>query len=264
MQIANFFWLLAVLAGPTHAWGPHSHEVVAEIAARHLDPEARKEVEQLLGDRADLAMREVSTWADRVRNQARYRDTVPLHYVNFPRGTCNYVVRTSCRDGRCIVDELGRQVRRMADHRLTDGERAEAMAFVIHYVGDIHQPLHAGWSDDRGGNDFQVRVGRKGMNLHSLWDDFLARQAKLRVREHVDKLLATPILEGRLQWTRNRPVVWALESCHIVNSQIYPESAQIGDDYLQRVLPIAEERIELAGRRLAVLMNTVLAEARTQ
>ncbi len=256
--------LLSMLAVPAGAWGPHSHALVAEIAARHLEPKVRAEVEQLLGDRADLAMREISTWADEVRSQQKYRDTVPLHYVNFPRGTCNYLVRTSCRDGRCIVEELSRQVRRMADHRLTDGERAVALAFVIHYVGDIHQPLHAGWVDDRGGNDFQVRVGRKGMNLHALWDDFLARTAKLRVREHADKLLITPLLDGRLQWARNRPVFWALESCHIVNSVVYPESGQITDEYLQQMLPVAEERIELAGRRLAVLLNTVLSEASNQ
>jgi hypothetical protein len=252
--------LIPILLTPAlaWAWGPHSHELVAEIAARHLDPAPRAVVEELLGDRADLAMREIATWADRVREQPQFRGTAPLHYVNFPRDVCHYDARKYCRDGRCVVAAIGRYVAELADRDNSDRDRADALAFVIHFVGDIHQPLHAGWGEDRGGNDVQIRIDRKGSNLHALWDDTLARSARLRVREHADKLLASPVSAKRLAWSTAAPVLWAEESCRALAAGVYPDAPDISDAYMQRMLPLAEERIELAGRRLAALLNAVL------
>jgi hypothetical protein len=252
--------LIAALLFPVMvcAWGPHSHEVVAEIAARHLDPGARREVERLLGDRADLAMREIATWADRIREQPKFRDTAPLHYVNFARNACRYDAGKYCRGDRCVVAAIGRYVAQLADRDNSDQERADALAFVIHFVGDIHQPLHAGWGEDRGGNDVQVRIGRKGSNLHALWDDTLARSAGLRVREHADKLLASPLPARRMQWSDAAPAAWAEESCRVIAEGVYPATPDVGDAEMARMLPVAEARIELAGRRLAAVLNTVL------
>lgn len=244
--------------GAVLAWGPHSHEVIAEIAARQLDPAARRELERLLGDRADLAMRDIATWADQIREQPKYRNSGPLHYVNFERDVCHYDAQRDCRGGRCVVSAVADYVNRLSDRKASDADRAEALAFVIHFVGDIHQPLHAGWREDRGGNDVQVRIDRKGSNLHALWDDTLARRAGLRVREHADKLLATPIAKERLTWSYAAPALWAEESCQIIGKGVYPVSPDIDKAYVTRMLPIAEERIELAGRRLAVLLNTLL------
>ncbi len=251
--------LIPIVLVPTlaWAWGPHSHELVAEIAARHLDPAPRAVVEDLLGDRADLAMREMATWADRVREQPQFRGTAPLHYVNFPRDVCHYDAGRNCRGGRCVVAAIGTYVAQLADRNTGRQARADALAFVIHFVGDIHQPLHVGWGDDRGGNDVQVRVDGKGSNLHALWDDTLARSARLRVREHADKLLASPLTAKRVAWGDAAPVLWAEESCRALARGVYPDAPDISDAYMQRMLPLAEERIELAGRRLAALLNAV-------
>ncbi|PIV35334.1 MAG: hypothetical protein COS34_03210 [Lysobacterales bacterium CG02_land_8_20_14_3_00_62_12] len=251
--------VFAASALPALAWGPHGHQLVAEIAARQLEPGPRLAVEGLLGDRADLAMRDASTWPDEVREQPDYRATGPLHYVNFPRGQCHYRARRDCREGRCIVAAINHYVALLADRQASTPTRAEALRFVIHLVGDIHQPLHAAWKDDRGGNDFQVRIGREGRNLHSLWDDTLARLGGLNVREHADQLLQSPMPGARLQWNRQATVAWAEESCRAVVLGVYPASADIDPDYLARMRPIAEGRMELAGRRLAVLLNQVLA-----
>jgi hypothetical protein len=252
--------LIAALVCPVvaSAWGPHSHEVVAEIASRNLDPAARREVERLLGDRADLAMREIATWADRIREQPKFRDTAPLHYVNFARDECRYVAKKNCRGGRCVVAAIGKYVAQLGDRSASDRDRADALAFVIHFVGDIHQPLHAGWGDDRGGNDVQLRIGRKGSNLHALWDDTLARSAQLRVREHADKLLASPLRASQLQWSDAAPAAWAEESCRAIAGGVYPTSPDISAADMARMLPLAEDRIELAGRRLAAVLNAVL------
>lgn len=259
MRTLAVLWIVAAaLPLSALAWGPHSHELVAEIAARHLDSAPRRKVERLLGDRADLAMREFSTWADRIREQPKFRDTASLHYVNFPRDDCHFVATKHCRGGRCVVAAIDKYVAQLADLSASDGDRADALAFVIHFVSDIHQPLHAGWSDDRGGNDVQVRVGRKGSNLHAFWDDALARSAQLRVREHADKLLATPLPARQVQWSAAAPVAWAEESCRVIAQGVYPASSDISTADMARLLPIAEARIELAGRRLAAILNAVL------
>lgn len=245
---------------PVLAWGPHGHQLAAEIAARQLDPGPRREVSRLLGDRANLAMRDASTWPDEVRDQPAYRDSGPLHYVNFPRGLCHYEARRDCRKGRCIVAGIDRYVAVLADRKATTQARVEALRFVIHLVGDIHQPLHAAWADDRGGNDFQVRIGREGRNLHSMWDDYLVRQSGLTVREHADQLLKSPMPGAHLQWNAQATAAWAEESCRVVALGVYPAKPDIDSAYLSQMRPITEDRIELAGRRLAVLLNRILAE----
>lgn len=258
-RLAVLLLALTFAAAPAWAFGPHSHQLVAEIAARALQPDARREVERLLGDRAELAMREASTWLDEVREQPRYRHTAPLHYNNFPRGQCHYQPQRDCRKGRCLVAALGRYSAVLADSSAGDQRRAEALRFVIHFVGDIHQPLHAGWGDDRGGNDFQVRIGREGRNLHSLWDDKLARQAGLGRRAHREKLERLRFAPGRLVWDRGAPVRWIEESCRVIATGVYPPTPVIDRAYVERMLPVVEGRIALAGRRLAALLNAALA-----
>lgn len=263
LGVARFAAILLALlsaARPAQAWGPHSHQLVAEIAARGLQPAPRREVERLLGDRADLAMREASTWPDTIREQPGYRDTGPLHYNNFPRGQCQYRPQRDCRKGRCVVGAIERFTALLADRTASDQKRAEALRFIIHFVGDIHQPLHAGWDDDRGGNDFQVRIGREGRNLHSLWDDYLARQAGLGLRAHRDKLERLHFKPGQLAWDRAAPVRWVEESCRVIASGVYPTSPDIDRAYIERMLPVAERRIALAGQRLAVVLNALLGE----
>ena len=311
--------MLGLAASPAQAWGPHGHQLVATIAADALQPKARREVERLLGDRADLAMREASTWPDTIRDQPRYRDTGPWHYNNFPRSQCQFRRQRDCRAGRCLVAAIERFVAVLADPKLEDRKRAEALRFLIHFVGDIHQPLHAGWGDDRGGNDFQVRVGRSGRNLHSLWDDYLLRQAGLGLAAHRERLTrlplgsvparishATPTADaeplavarrapsirlnvpsstsspslsprsapqrrlgalatdrcekcGLATWDGAAPERWVEESCRVIALGVYPRSPSIDAAYVGAMLPLAEARVALAGRRLAALLNALLA-----
>lgn len=258
----NYLLLFSLLCSSwvVNAWGTHSHEMVAEIAARHLQPETRKVIEELLGDRADLAMRDVASWADTIRDQPRYRSTSPLHYVNFPRNQCSYSAQRLCANGRCVVDAILKHAKALADTRRSRTERAEDLAFLIHYVGDVHQPLHAGWREDRGGNDFQIQVGRKGSNLHALWDDTLARRAGLSVAKYADRLDAAAAVRSDTSWSTRAPSLWAEESCRLVMDHVYPESGRVSRDYLDRSVPIVEARIRIAGLRLAALLDSVLAQ----
>lgn len=244
----------------TWAWGPRGHELVAEIASRELRPDVKKEVERLLGDRADLAMREAATWADEARNEPAFRNTGNWHYVNFPRGQCQIDRATQCRDGNCVYGALEAQGKRLQNRKLKLAERAEALRFVIHFVGDAHQPLHAGWKDDRGGNDKQVRAGRReGGNLHGFWDGDLIRRDNTRVREHADQIL-TPMPKLDRTWDANAATDWALESCQIVkHPDFYFKGVDLPADYVSTFRPVAERRLVEAGYRLGSLLNQVLS-----
>src|SRR5688572_18371585 len=157
-------FVAVLLASPAFAFGPNGHEIVAEIASRELTPRARAEVERLLGDRASNAMRQWSSWPDGLREWPGYGSTGALHYLNFPRGECRYVPQRDCRNGKCVVGAIERFIA-VLESRAPDRDRADALKWVIHLVGDVHMPLHAGWGHDRGGNDVQLRYRGEGWNL---------------------------------------------------------------------------------------------------
>ncbi len=107
------------------------------------------------------------------------RRSAGWHYVNIAEDNCHYEAPKHCKNGNCIVEALKAQSAILGDRSLTDGERLQALKFVVHLVGDIHQPMHAGYAHDKGGNDFQLQFGNRGTNLHSLWDSGMLNTRKL-------------------------------------------------------------------------------------
>ena len=260
-RIARIFVALAALAftSSATAFGPLGHEIVAEIAARRLTPETRREVERLLGDRASNAMRQWSSWPDSLREIPGFGATGPLHYLNFPRGDCRYVPQRDCGNGKCIVGALEYFASRLRDST-SDAERADALKWLIHLVGDIHTPLHAGWGFDRGGNDVQLQFRGEGWNLHALWDTGLLMTRGLHSVAYANALLATPFPSFDSAWQGGAVADWAGESCAIVRDGLYPHRRRIDGAYVARNRPIAERRVHQAGVRLAALLNALLAQ----
>lgn len=247
------------LAPAAAAWGPLGHETVVEIAARNLTPEAAAMVEDLLGDRAGPALREVASWADQIRAYEGLGITAPYHYVNFPRGSCAYVPARDCPGGRCVVSALERFTLQLREGGTREA-RIAGLKWVVHLVADVHQPLHAGHAEDRGGNDFQVRWQGDGSNLHALLDSGLLRTRRLRAVQLADDLarrLAAPPAAS-VRWTRDAPARWAEESCRNVGA-VYPVGPRIDAEYAERTLGLLQERLLLAGHRLAGLLNAAAA-----
>ncbi|HET9818966.1 MAG TPA: S1/P1 nuclease [Rhodanobacteraceae bacterium] len=240
------------------AWGPRGHRIIARLAATRLTPQARAEVEKLLAVRGKRYLDQVANWADDLRDTdpALYRRTRKLHYLNFQSGDCLYDPPRDCRDGECVVAAITKYSSILADRSNSPAERARALAYVVHFVGDVHQPLHAGYRHDAGGNDFQVRWHGQGTNLHRIWDSTMLDDARLSTAQYTRKLLAerTPIATG------GTPAAWAEESCRIDRDDgVYPSSHFIDEAYMQRERPIAERRLRQAGARLAELLNRDLA-----
>jgi hypothetical protein len=250
--------LATVFSVPALAWGPTGHRLVAELAERELGPMALSTAKRLLATSGDHSLADVANWADDLRNdraqRSEWRATAKLHYVNFSSSSCRYDATRDCRDGACVVGAIERYARILGDHSRSDAERAEALRFLVHFVADVHQPLHAGYRADRGGNRYQVQLHGRGTNLHSVWDTPVVTHERPSWRKYADLLAATP-----LSTARGTPAQWAEESCRLTrDAGIYPRGHVIDDRYLERMQPLAQRRIREAAARLASLLEREL------
>ena len=255
MQIQNS-WLLryalalstAVSSVGAHAWGSDGHQVVALIAESQLSPKARAEVGRLLALEPGQTLASVSTWADEHRNPS----TAAWHYVNLPRDTCQFVAERDCLEGKCVVGAIDRQVEVLKSSD-SDERKLIALKYIVHFVADVHQPLHAGYADDRGGNTFQLQVFMRGSNLHALWDSGIIKS----LNEAPESMAARLMAAARRVGPEASAKVAAQESCQIVGTAgFYPER-RVGQDYIDKFKPILEARLAEAGARLASLLNGV-------
>lgn len=229
------------------AWGTEGHQVIANLAQAQLTPKARREVDRLLALEPGQTMASISTWADEHRNPS----SAAWHYVNFPRDNCTYDAERDCPDGRCVVGAIERQLEVVASNA-PDEKRLTALKYVIHLVGDVHQPLHAGYRDDKGGNTYQLQAFMRGSNLHALWDSGLIRSVNEDVESMTERLrrLTLPNLSRDLNVAHV-----AEESCRIVALPGFYPQRLVGLEYIERFTPTLEQRLVLAGARLAGLIN---------
>lgn len=251
-------------AAPAWAWGRLGHRVVAELAAAQLTPATRAQVNELLASEHARTMADIASWADQLRDDptqaALGKATAPLHYVNM-HGSCVFRPSEDCPDGKCVVHAISHYQAILGDRSLPVAERAQALNFVVHFVGDVHQPLHAGYKQDRGANDFQVQFEGKGTNLHRVWDSGLLSSRHLDARGYTAFLekQGSVKLPAPIAPLDNAPAQWAEESCEVVmDDGVYPKGHVVNQSYVVRELPVADHQLRLAGKRLADLLNRVL------
>ena len=232
------------------AWGTHGHQVIAGIAEAQLTNNARAEVDRLLALEPGQTIQSISTWADEHRTPG----TGHWHYVNFPRGTCTYDPQRDCLGGKCVVGVIEREMK-ILESGAPDEVRLKALKNLVHFVGDVHQPLHAGYLDDSGGNKFQLQVFMRSSNLHALWDSGLIKN----LNEDTDALTVRLLASGRPSMLSDlKGSTAAEESCKIVGMPgFYPER-KVNAEYIKEFTPVLEQRLLIAGARLAGLLNQAL------
>lgn len=261
-------WLAALLPTAAHAWGGYGHRLIGRLAEAELTPQARAEVARLLGaaedrkrDRRMLA--DIADWADGLRDDHPElgRASARWHYVNLGEDRCRYAPRKHCPGGNCVIGAIETQRGILADPKQSDAARAQALKFLVHFVGDAHQPLHAGYARDKGGNTFQIQLNGKGSNLHTLWDREVVASAKLSEDRYLHHLQRMPLpREARVGIAD--PAAWAQTSCRIVlRDGFYPSRAKIEPAYFTQWRPTADAQLRIAGHRLAVLLNDALKPA---
>ena len=246
-MLAALAALSLAFSSKAYAWGTEGHQVIATIADKQLTPAARAEVTRLLSMEPGSTLSSVSTWADEHRSP----QTAAWHYVNFPRGDCTYVAERDCPDGRCVVAAIDRQVKVLGSS-VPDEQRLNALKYIVHFVGDVHQPLHAGYQEDRGGNQYQLQAFMRGSNLHAVWDMGLIKA----MGEDADAMAARLSGKGTPgPWTA---VQAAEESCRIVGTAGFYPGRIVDGAYIEQWAPVMEGRLGLAGQRLAEVLNRVL------
>ena len=251
---------LLLLAAPlsAHAWGPLGHRLVAELAERQLDPAIVPELHRLLDESGASSLAEVANWADDVREGSDdgelARRTKRMHFVNFADSRCRFEPARICAKGQCAVAAIESYAKLLADRSKPDSERAQALRFLVHFVGDVHQPLHASYRPDRGGNLFQVRYRGEGTNLHAIWDSRVLGSLGIGWQRYARRLGGRTVAAGALL-----PEAWAEQSCRISRDDgVYPLGRSIDAAYLERMRPIAELQVQRAAARLAALLNRAL------
>lgn len=255
---------LTLVSTDALAWGAQGHRLVARVAESRLTPTTRAEVDRLLANEPVPTLAGVAPWADELRGKdpGLGRRSARWHYINMGEDDCQYLPATQCSNGNCVIEALKAQTAILGDRSRSDAERAQALKFVVHFVGDIHQPMHAGYGHDKGGNDFQVQYNGRGTNLHSLWDSGMLNTRKLDDEAYAARLnkLPKPKFSKRANINADA-VAWAEASCRIaIAPGVYPPKRTLQAGYTDTYLPVAERELRLAGERLAVLLNDTLGK----
>jgi nuclease S1 len=252
------------LTPPAGAWGPEGHSLVARIAETQLTPAVRARVLEILGPGKTLAS--VASWADEVRRSRP--ETAAWHYIDIPIEHARLDMERDCAKGDCIVSTISRLRQVLRDPATASQQRTEALMFLIHFVGDMHQPLHCSDHHDRGGNGVQVQFQGRQTNLHSLWDSGLL--GRLPPEDALFPDLSRESARHRKGWSKGTVTDWAEQSHKVGRKVVYGklptagEGAPIAIDaaYEATAGPAIQEQLERAGARLAIVLNTELQQLR--
>jgi hypothetical protein len=280
----------ALSNSPTRAWGDEGHEVIAIIAAHDLEPKVLEKVEALLqGDGSGLTSRDLAheaTWADHYRDsdrdgaRVRYQATRAWHFVDLelrhPDLTLACHGRPRIAPGLpasrgpaedCVVDKIDQFQLELATRTTPPEERRLALQFLLHFVGDLHQPLHASDDHDQGGNlKHTSGAGLRPGNLHRDWDaDFVERLGS-GADEIAARLIERVTAADRLRWRSGTPEQWAFETYGISRAEAYgalPTADArhrylLSAQYVDQAMGVTAQQLEKAGVRLAWLLNQAL------
>ena len=248
-----------VLAAALVSWGVTGHRTIGKIAEGHLAPQAKTAVHELIGD---TTLAEISTWPDEVRSQPAYRNTGPWHYINLPLGLsfADFESAVKGNPQENVYSALRQQEQILGSAASTRTQKVEALKYIVHFVGDLHQPMHVSREEDKGGNTIQLNYDGTGTNLHALWDSKLIDHQGLTYEQMAEKYdHATPAQVK--QWQSDPLIQWIWES-YQASSKLYAEvdamkSRAIDDSYYQAHIAIVQDRIEKAGVRLAGVLNSI-------
>ena len=263
---------------PVLAWGGYGHRTTAQIAEANVSPETRRAMQRLFAYEARLGtpecrlrdIEDASTWPDCVRRDYwRWGYTAAWHYRTAP--ICEaYNPRAHCSGGNCVTAQIERSQRLLADESLPPHIRLEALAFLVHFVGDVHMPLHSGDKDDRGGNDRETDYGIvPDLNLHWIWDGPLAERAissaqpPLVRRYSADERAAiatgTPDDWGRESWQTARDFVYRTAFDRDPCAGELPGETALSQEDIVAAIPVSQQRVRQAGLRIARLLDEAFA-----
>ncbi len=242
------------------AWGPEGHSLVARIADSQLTPAARARVDEILGP--DVTMASVSSWADDTRRTRP--ETAPWHFIDIPIDKPRLDMARDCPKGDCVLVKIEDFEKVLADPAVTPVARREALMFVIHFIGDMHQPLHCSDHADRGGNGVRVLFFDRPSNLHSIWDSGLL--GRMQPADQLFAEYSKECAKRARKWGKGSVEDWAEQAHKASQRMVYgklpkPQGDQplvLDRKYEKAADPLVRQQIEKAGVRLAADLNRIL------
>lgn len=256
-KLKLFFGLLAatLLSSQVGAYGPTGHRVIAELAYKHMTPEARANLDRLLGDKF---LAEVATLPDEMRSNPDefwQREANVYHYINVPKGQ-TYEESEKNPAGDALT-ALAHFTEILKSEDTTDTDRERALWFVVHIVGDLHQPLHTGHPEDRGGNRIDVVFQEELTNLHRVWDEHLIDHQGLSFTEWTRFLDRKITPDDISKWQASAPIDWVHEDMDL-RVGIYEDGHGILSwDYIYKYTPLIKSQLSKGGIRLAAYLNEI-------
>ncbi len=246
--------LFAKSAENENEWGQTGHRSTGAIAEKHLTKKAKKQIDKILNGQS-LAM--VSTFGDEIKSDSKFREFGPWHYVNLPKGESKYSLETAAPEGDLLMG-IRKSVEILKSKTASQEEKAFYLKMLVHFIGDLHQPLHAGRGEDKGGNDIQVRWFNDGTNLHSVWDSKMIDSYQMSYSElsqntnDISEQERKRIAQGSIE-------DWMYESKQL-SEKVY-NSVEVGEKlsyrYMYDWFPVVREQLQKGGIRLAEVLNEI-------
>lgn len=241
------------------SWGTTGHRVIAEIAEQSLNRKARKNVKDLLDDQY---MAYWANWADFIKSDTtgRWDNTHIWHFVNAPKGLSKieYIAHIKGQKQENIYSAILELKEILKDKKKSKAERKEALIFLIHLIGDMHQPMHVGRAEDRGGNMIKIIWFGQDTYLHALWDSKLVDHEKYNYTEYA-KILNVITKEQKKEIQKGTIEDWLYDSNQIAEELYSMTNAgdELSFNYFYKVSPILNGQLQKAGFRLAQFLNDI-------
>lgn len=254
VKYATLLIVLVVLSPHAYPWGQTGHRIVGRIAENHLSKEAARVVETLIGPKS---LAQVSTWADEIRSNPTWKHAAPWHSVSIDDGE-TYDTSTKNPSGD-VIEAMKRFETVLRGPQANRKDKVLALKFLVHLVGDAHQPLHAARRVDRGGRTLQVSWFGEPTNLHWVWDEHMIDATKLSFSEFA-QFIDHPSIQEIAAWQNGTYIDWLQESMNERKTVYDIGNANLSYVYWDKNLPIVKQRLLQAGVRLAGLLDSIFSE----
>ena len=235
-------------------WGRTGHRATGEIAEEYLSAKAKKQIDRILNGQS-LAL--VSTFGDDIKSDPEYREFGPWHYVNLEEGEVIYTEEQASPQGD-LVKAIRTCIEILKDRSASREDKEVYLKMLVHFMGDLHQPFHAGRGEDKGGNDIQVRWFNEGTNIHRVWDSQMIDDYQMSYTELAAN--ADDLSKKEIRQIKEGNVLdWMYESKKL-SDKVY-DSIEIGDklgyEYMYEWFPVVREQLQKGGIRLAKVLNDI-------
>lgn len=244
--------LSIIISGSALGWGQTGHRITGAIATHYLTANAKVAIKEIIGHET---LAQASTWPDEMRSDPStfwQRTSGPWHYVTVPKAH-TYAQVGAPKQGDAVT-ALKKFSADLKSEKTTHEQKQLALRFIVHIIGDLHQPLHAGNGTDRGGNDKKVTFFWEESNLHRVWDSGMIDREQLSYSEMTEWLLADISDSDINDWNHTDPRVWIAESTKL-RDKIYPKSKELSWVYKHQNMPEVKRRLKMGGVRIAHYLN---------